>query len=114
LVHKLGARQPLSEMISTSVKNTSIHMPEVYSLFQNYPNPFNPTTIITYQLPMNSKVGLKIYDLLGREIAMLVEEEQSAGWKEVQWNASSVSSGIYFYRLTAGNFVGVKKMIVVK
>ncbi len=85
-----------------------------YKLDQNFPNPFNPTTVIRYQLPVTSKVSLRIYDLLGREITTLVNEEQSAGWKEVQWNASNFASGMYFYRLQAGSFVDVKKMLVVK
>jgi hypothetical protein len=104
----------------TSVKETH-QMPTVFSLEQNYPNPFNPSTVISYHLPAGqaglpviSKVTLKIYDVLGREVATQVNEEQSAGWKEVQWNASGVSSGIYFYKLTAGKYVDVKKMSVVK
>ncbi len=85
-----------------------------FYLAQNYPNPFNPTTVISYQLPVISKVSLKIYDLLGREVVTLVNEEQSVGWKEVEWNAGRVSSGIYFYQLTTGSFVEVKKMMVLK
>jgi hypothetical protein len=89
-------------------------IPLKFLLEQNYPNPFNPSTMISYQLPVISKVTLKIYDVLGREVAALVNEEQTAGWKEVQWNASGVSSGIYFYKLKAGSYVNVKKMLVVK
>lgn len=88
--------------------------PSEFLLEQNYPNPFNPSTVIRYQIPVNSMVSMKIYDLLGREIATLVNEEQSTGWKEVLWNASAFSSGIYFYRLTAGNYVGVKKLMLLK
>jgi 7,8-dihydropterin-6-yl-methyl-4-(beta-D-ribofuranosyl)aminobenzene 5'-phosphate synthase len=89
-------------------------IPQTFSLSQNYPNPFNPSTVISYQLPVNSMVSLKIYDLLGREIATLVNEEQSAGWKEVEWNASAFSSGIYFYKLQTSNFIDVKKMSMIK
>ena len=89
-------------------------LPNSFRLSQNYPNPFNPSTVISYQLPVNSKVSLKIYDLLGREIATLVNEEQSAGWKQVEWNATSVASGIYFYKLQANNFIETKKMLVIK
>jgi photosystem II stability/assembly factor-like uncharacterized protein len=89
-------------------------IPETFALLQNYPNPFNPTTAIRYALPSTANVKLAVYDLLGREIATLVNEEQSEGWKEVEWNASAFSSGIYFYRLVAGSFVDVKKMLVVK
>lgn len=88
--------------------------PVRFFIQQNYPNPFNPSTVISYQLPVNSTVSLKIYDLLGREIATLVNEEQSAGWKEVEWNASAFSSGFYFYKLQARNFVDIKKMMLLK
>jgi S-formylglutathione hydrolase FrmB len=89
-------------------------IPVNFFLSQNYPNPFNPSTTIRYSLPSSANVKLSVYDLLGREIATLVNEEQSAGWKEVQWNAGRVSSGIYFYKLTTGSFVEVKKMMVLK
>lgn len=89
-------------------------MPTVFALSQNYPNPFNPTTVISYQLPATTKVALTIYDVLGREVVKLVNEEQTAGRKEVQWNAKVASSGIYFYRLTAGNFIETKKMVLMK
>jgi photosystem II stability/assembly factor-like uncharacterized protein len=85
-----------------------------YRLDQNYPNPFNPTTTIRYSLPKSTNVKLVIYDLLGREITTLVNEEQSAGWKEVEWNAKDVSSGIYFYKIQAGSFVETKKMMILK
>jgi polyhydroxybutyrate depolymerase len=94
--------------------STEIISPTKFFLEQNYPNPFNPITTIRYSLPSTANVKLDVYDLLGREIATLVNEEQSAGWKEVQWNASGVSSGIYFYKLTAGSFIDVKKMMVMK
>ncbi|MFA6457704.1 MAG: right-handed parallel beta-helix repeat-containing protein, partial [Bacteroidota bacterium] len=99
----------------TGVKELfSNHIPASFDLSQNYPNPFNPSTTIRYALPSSAEVKLSVYDLLGREIAILVNEKQSAGWKEVEWNAHHVSSGIYFYKLTAGNFVETKKMLVVK
>jgi phosphatidylserine/phosphatidylglycerophosphate/cardiolipin synthase-like enzyme len=83
-------------------------------LFQNFPNPFNPLTMISYQLPINNYVKLKIYDALGREIANLVTENQPAGYHEVQWNAAGVPSGIYFYRLIVDSFIDTKKMIYLK
>jgi len=98
----------------TSVNNEVHFVPKTLSLLQNYPNPFNPTTTIRYALPSSSHVKVTIHDILGREIATLVNEEQSAGWKEVQWNAKEVSSGIYFYKLQVDNFVETKKMLVVK
>ncbi|MFA5831884.1 MAG: right-handed parallel beta-helix repeat-containing protein [Bacteroidota bacterium] len=96
------------------VKELSIDIPIDFSLSQNYPNPFNPSTTIRYALPSSSHVKLTINDILGREIATLVNEEQTAGWKEVQWNANSVSSGIYFYKLTANTFVETKRMMMLK
>jgi len=85
-----------------------------YRLEQNYPNPFNPTTVISYQLPVSSIVQLKIYNLLGQEIAILVNEEKLAGRYEVKFNSENLSSGTYFYKLTAGNFSETKKMILMK
>ncbi len=91
--------------------------PEIVSdfkLYQNYPNPFNPSTVISYQLPEAVRVSLKIYDLLGREIASLVNEEKQAGNYEVTFDASRFSSGLYFYRLKTEKFVETKKMMVIK
>lgn len=88
--------------------------PLTYSLNQNYPNPFNPNTMIKYSLPQQSNVTLKLYDVLGAEIATLVDKELKRGSYEVEFDASNLSSGIYFYRLTAGNYVSVKKMILLK
>ncbi|MDZ7766498.1 MAG: T9SS type A sorting domain-containing protein [Melioribacteraceae bacterium] len=85
-----------------------------YSLEQNYPNPFNPTTVINYSVPLESKVKLIVYDVLGKEIAKLVNEEKSAGSYKVEFDASSLSSGIYFYTLTAGNFSETRKMMLLK
>jgi hypothetical protein len=85
-----------------------------YSLSQNYPNPFNPTTVISYQLPVASNVLLAVYDVLGREVAMLVREKQSAGEYSVTWNAASISSGVFFYRLQAGAYSATKKLVKLK
>ena len=85
-----------------------------YELFQNYPNPFNPTTTITYSLPKNSFVTLTIYDLLGREVATLVNEEKHSGTYKVTWNAQNKPSGIYFYKITAGRYSKINKMILLK
>jgi len=89
-------------------------LPTVYRLGQNYPNPFNPTTTIAYDLPENSQVVLKLYDVLGREVKVLVDGLQSAGYKSVDVDASELPSGLYVYRLTAGSFVDIKKMMLVK
>ncbi len=85
-----------------------------YSLSQNYPNPFNPTTVIDYTIPKESHVMLKIYDVLGQEVETLVNEEQNVGRYQVQFDGSRVASGVYFYRLVAGNHVVTKKMLLLK
>jgi len=85
-----------------------------YKLHQNYPNPFNPTTTIKYQIPELSFATLKVYDVLGSQVATLVNEEKPVGSYEVEFDATSLSSGIYFYRLQAGSFIKTKKMIIMK
>jgi len=88
--------------------------PDNYRLFQNHPNPFNPSTIIKYQLKENSMVSLKVFDILGSEIANLVNEEMPAGTYEVSFDAFGLSSGIYFYTINAGSFIQTRKMLLVK
>jgi hypothetical protein len=85
-----------------------------YQLHANWPNPFNPTTTITYDLKESGIVFLRVFDVLGREVAMLVEGDQNAGRHTVTFDGSSLSSGIYFYRLDAGSFTDTKKMILMK
>ena len=87
---------------------------EEFHLSQNYPNPFNPSTRIQYSVNSTQKVTLKVYDLLGREITALVNEEKPAGQYEVEFNGTNLPSGIYFYQLKAGSFVETKKMILLK
>ena len=89
-------------------------LPTTYALKQNYPNPFNPSTMISYSLPNNTFVTLKVFDVLGNEVATLVNEEKSAGNFEVEFNASGLSSGIYFYRIQTESFVDTKKLIMLK
>ncbi len=89
-------------------------IPTEYRLEQNYPNPFNPSTVISYQLPVGGDVTLKVYDILGNEIATLVEEYKPSGRYEVEFNASELPSGVYFYQLKAGNYIETKKMILIK
>lgn len=91
-----------------------IGVPVKFSLAQNYPNPFNPETKINYELLKNGFVSLKIYDMTGKEIMQLVNNVQEAGYYTVKFNGISLSSGIYFYRLTSENFTAVKKMVLVK
>jgi hypothetical protein len=88
--------------------------PVHFCLAQNYPNPFNPSTKIEYSIPKTNQVTIKIYDILGREIATMVNERKQAGEYNVIWNAESVPSGVYFYRIVAGEFIETKKMVVVK
>jgi len=85
-----------------------------YKLENNYPNPFNPETVIRYQIPVNSKVTLGIYDILGREVARLVDKEQEAGKHEVRFNGSRFSSGVYIYRIITPDYTLSKKLILVK
>ncbi|MDI6766339.1 MAG: YCF48-related protein [Bacteroidota bacterium] len=111
----------------TSVKNLSSGLPSDFLLFQNYPNPFNPSTIISFSIPSKSFVSLKIFDILGREVAAVVSEELPAGSYSRQWNAVGMTSGVYFYRLLARDpslrspngqagqvFISTKKFILMK
>jgi len=83
-------------------------------LFQNYPNPFNPITKISFSIPAYSHVTLKVFDILGREISMLLDKDLIAGKYEVEFDGKDLSSGIYFYTLIANNFVETKKLLLVK
>jgi len=85
-----------------------------YELSQNYPNPFNPTTSINYSIPKSGLVTLKVFDILGKEVAIIVNEFKNAGNHDVNFNASSLSSGVYFYRIESGNFIDTKKMFLLK
>jgi hypothetical protein len=94
--------------------NLSIGIPAKYDLSQNYPNPFNPTTNINFELPFDGKVSLKIFDMTGREVASLVNEVKTAGYYSINFNASNLSSGVYFYNLKTDNFTMTKKMMLIK
>ncbi len=89
-------------------------LPDHFLLSQNYPNPFNNSTMINYQLPMTCEVVLSVYNILGQKVATLVAEEQQAGSYKVEWDASQVASGVYLYKLEAGEYVEVQKMILMK
>jgi len=98
---------------TTNVDDIST-LPTKYGLSQNYPNPFNPSTLIEYQVPTFSRVHLKVYDVLGREVALLVNEAKNASQYSVEWNATGMPSGVYFYRLATENFSQVKRMLLIK
>ena len=94
-------------------------LPDNFVLHQNYPNPFNPTTKISYDLPKSSFVSLSIYDLMGREIRTIINSEQTAGFKNIKWNATdnlgkSVPAGMYIYTIQAGEFRQTRKMVILK
>ena len=99
-----------------SVENNSMteNVPKEYALHQNYPNPFNPVTKISYEIPVKSLVTLKVYDMLGREVARLYDGEREAGRYEAEFNGMRFSSGVYFYKLEAGSYTAVKKLLLVK
>ncbi|NWG29621.1 MAG: T9SS type A sorting domain-containing protein [Ignavibacteriaceae bacterium] len=106
-------RRELTELI-TDVNSGNNLTPSEFYLEQNYPNPFNPSTSIQYQVSSISQVTLKVYDILGNEIVTLVNEEKPAGIYEIAFYATGLSSGIYFYKLSAGSFVQTRKMLLVK
>ena len=87
---------------------------EQFSLSQNYPNPFNPKTVVSFQLPVASHVVLTVYDLLGREVAVLVNGQNAPGSYEATFDGSGLASGVYIYRLQAGNFLVSKRLILLK
>ena len=100
--------------LPVGVEDESNFVADEFSLQQNYPNPFNPSTSIQYRLSSNSNISLKVYDVLGNEVATLVNEEKPEGSYEVKFDASGLSSGIYFYKLSAGSLVETKKMILIR
>ncbi len=95
-------------------KNKLETIPNAFKLYQNYPNPFNPSTVISYQLPAAGHVTIKVYDILGRDIATLIDEYKTTGKYEVKFNGSSLTSGIYLYQIKSGSFVQTKKMMLIK
>jgi len=104
----------LTGEISTDVTDNQVSLPNEFILYQNYPNPFNPTTNITFELPVASNVTVKVFNLLGQEVATVYSGYKTAGKHTVQFNASHLGSGVYFYKVEAGKYVSVKKMILMK
>jgi hypothetical protein len=99
---------------TTSIQNIGTEIPKEYKLYQNYPNPFNPTTTINFDIIKTGNVKVVIYDALGREVKILVNETAPPGRYRVTFNSESVSSGVYFYKIITKDFVDVKKMLVIK
>jgi len=100
--------------ILTNAGSNESKIPKVFKLYNNYPNPFNPATKIKFDLPSNCNVKLKIFDITGKEVANLINEELKAGTYEYQFNAVNLSSGVYFYRIETGNFSDIKRMMLIK
>ena len=105
---------PDTAVVLTKVENSNPEIIKEYKLKQNYPNPFNPITKINYSLPQNGKIVLKVYNMLGQEVRTLVNEFKTAGNYEVDFNASSLSSGVYIYRIEASGFSKSMKMVLLK
>jgi hypothetical protein len=108
---------PLSttaDVVTSNEHDVALDMPQRYQLHHNYPNPFNPSTNINFDLPQAQDVRLEVFDLLGRRVALLVNESLAAGFHSVTFDASALTSGVYFYRIQAGSFVKTQKMMLVK
>ena len=112
----MGFRVVIREQLETNIETI---LPERFNLYQNYPNPFNPVTTLRYDLPEISPVNITIYDMLGRQVKTLMDQTQDAGYKSVIWNATNdygnpVSAGIYLYQIHAGEYISIKKMVLLK
>ena len=107
-------RRPLSELVVSVDGTATSKVPTEHSLTQNYPNPFNPGTTIEFTLPKVGYVTLKVYNVLGEEVAALVVGDHAAGTFKATWDASGMPSGVYFYRLTAGEYVQTMKAVLMK
>ncbi len=104
-------QREISELVSVSNNSETA---QEFSLSQNYPNPFNPSTVIKYSIPKEVFVSVKVFDVTGREVKALVNENQKAGSYEITFDASALSSGVYFYEIKTGNFTNTKKMLLIK
>jgi plastocyanin len=109
-----GMKGTITVNQTTDVEVTNSRIPEMFALEQNYPNPFNPSTVIRYDIPTNAIVKISIYDMLGREVATLVNGNQMAGHYNVTFNAKNLPSGVYLYSLHAGDRTFVQKMLLLK
>ncbi len=105
---------PNANDVVSNINQINNDVPTQFSLEQNYPNPFNPSTIIRYSIPVEGKVKIKIFDILGREVSTLLDRNHKAGNYSIEFDGSNLSSGIYFYRLRCGNFIETMKMIFLR
>ncbi len=96
------------------IKNISKTIPRQFKLYQNYPNPFNPITKIKFDIPISALTKIIVYDILGREVKSIVNQDLTPGSYEIDWNATNFASGVYFYRIIAGSFISMKKMVLIK
>lgn len=109
-----GKMQVISGGVLVGLDNEENNSPDDYDLSQNFPNPFNPTTMINYQLPVNNDVNLSIFNMLGQRVATLVKEYQQAGMYNITFDGAGLSSGVYFYRISAGSYSKIRKMTLIK
>jgi flagellar hook assembly protein FlgD len=98
----------------TGIRDNLSNAPVGYLLLQNYPNPFNPATTIKFSLPQKTHVSLSIYNSMGQEVTKLISKDMNAGVYTTEWNASGFASGVYYYRIVAGNFTETKKLLLLK
>jgi len=117
LIHTVSLTSGIQ--LITAVEEETPLLPSGYALRQNYPNPFNPVTTINYSLPVRGHVNITIYNILGREVATLVDDIRPSGNHRVEWNGADkaghqVASGIYLYRMSAGEFVQTRKMVLIR
>ena len=111
--------QSAYQNVNLHSSNDILQLPHNFLVYQNHPNPFNPITTLRYDIPQVVNVNISIYDMMGRQVKMLINEIQSSGYKSVQWNSTNnqgkpVSAGVYLYKIQAGDFVDTKKMILLK
>lgn len=104
----------ITSSVITGISEPSPVVPSKFALSQNYPNPFNPSTLISFDIPKQAIVKLVVYDILGRIVKTLVDEMKSPGNYKVRFDASMITSGVYFYRITADNFTDSKKLLLIK
>ena len=104
----------INQMYLASSLTEAIALPEAFSLDRAYPNPFNPVTTLSFAIPINAEVSLSIYNLQGREVSTLIDGNMDAGYHSVVWNADTYSSGVYFVKMVAGDFVSTQKLMLVK